>query len=270
MGSKLFLDQSLAVIGLETLLLLILVNGIGYKIGWRHTKLDGGEKRERIAGTITGAMLALLGFILAISLSMAHSHFEARRKMILDEANAIGTCRLRAMTVGGPHSIEIIRLLKDYTQLRLEFFAAGEDINRLKSVDKQTSNLQRRIWDHASAIAGAAPTQISGLLLSSLNEVIDLSTTRRWALEVRVPPYVVNLLLVLSLLTMGLMGYYFGVSGVRYPILSAFLFIAFTVAILLVMDLNRPRGGFIQAEQSPLIWLIDDMNQELSGQSPAK
>jgi hypothetical protein len=57
---------------------------------------------------------------------------------------------------------------------------------------------------------------------------------------------------------------------VRYPILSAFLFVAFTVAILLVMDLNRPRSGFIQAEQSPLVWLIEDMSQELSDQSLAK
>jgi hypothetical protein len=270
MGSNILLDQSLSAIGLEIFVLLILVNGIGYRIGRRHSKLEDGEKREKIAGTITGAMLALLGFILAISLSMADSHFEARRKMILDEANALGTSRLRAMTIGGPHGTEVIRLLKEYAQLRLEFFAAGEDTNRLKLVDKQTSNLQQRIWEHASVIAGAAPTPISGLLLSSLNEVIDLATTRRWALEVRIPPYVINLLLVLSVLTMGLMGYYFGVCGVRYPILSAFLFVAFTVAILLVMDLNRPRSGFIQAEQSPLVWLIEDMSQELSDQSLAK
>ena len=134
-------------------------------------------------------------------------------------------------------------------------------MNRLKLVAERTTDLQGQIWTHASAIAADAPTPISGLLLSSLNEVLDLSTTRRWALEVRVPGYVVNMLLVLALLAIGLMGYYFGVSGVRYPVLSAFLCLAFTVAILLVLDLNRPRGGFIQAEQSPLIWLLEDMNR---------
>ncbi len=126
-------------------------------------------------------------------------------------------------------------------------------------VDGQTANLQERIWQHASAVASAAPTPISGLLLSSLNEVFDLSSTRRWALEARVPPYVINLLIVLAVLTIGLLGFYFGICGERYPLLSAFLFVAFTVAIVLVMDLNRPRSGFIQAEQSPLIWLLDDM-----------
>lgn len=38
MGGNLFLDQSLPVIGLETLLPLILVNPIGCRIGWRRGK----------------------------------------------------------------------------------------------------------------------------------------------------------------------------------------------------------------------------------------
>lgn len=270
MGSNFFLDQSLPAIGLEILVLFVLVNAVGHRIGWRVSKADGAEKRERTAGTVTGAMLALLGFVLAVSLSMADSHFGVRRKLVLDEANALGTSRLRVITLGGPHALEISRLLRDYTELRLEFFAAGDDTTRLKLVDEQTSNLQRRIWDHASAIATAAPTPISGLLLSSLNEVFDLATTRRWALEVRVPPYVVNLLVVLAVLTMALLGYYFGVCGVRFQVLSAILFVAFTVAILLVMDLNRPRGGFIQAEQSPLIWLMDDMSRDSPASSAAK
>ncbi len=97
-----FLNQSMAAIALEILVILVLANGVGYEIGWKHSKLPGGEQREKIAGTITGAMLALVGFVLAISLSMADSHFQNRRRMILDEANAIGTSHLRAMSIGGP------------------------------------------------------------------------------------------------------------------------------------------------------------------------
>jgi len=270
MQSSLVLEQSLWALGLEVLVLFVVVNGIGYRIGWKHASRDGGDKRERNTGTITGAMLALLGFMLAISLSMADSHFQVRRRLILDEANAIGTSRLRAVTIGGPHGTEIIRLLREYAQLRLDYFAAGEDPARLRSVDQRTSRLQQRIWEHASAVADASPTPISALLLSTLNETFDLAAARRWALEVRVPPYVMVLLLALSVLTMGLLGYYFGACGVRYPLLSGFLFLAFTVAILLVMDLNRPRAGFITAEQSALVWTIEDMGQEPPSPSPAR
>ena len=269
MESDVLLNQSLWAIGLEVLVLFAIVNAIGYRLGRRPGGPEGEEKRERMTGTITGAMLALLGFLLAISLSMADSHFQVRRRQVLDEANAIGTSFLRAQTIGGPHGTEIVRLLKDYAQLRLDFFAAGEDARRLDLVNRQTSNLQQRIWDHASAIARAADTPVSALLLSTLNDTFDLATARRWGLEVRVPSYVISLLLVLSVLTMGLMGYYFGVCGVRYPALSAVLFVAFTVTVLLVMDLNRPRSGFIQAEQSPFIWLVEDLGRPVPEPSPA-
>ena len=44
--------------------------------------------------------------------------------------------------------------------LRLDYFSAGEDAARLRSVDQRTSSLQERIWEHASAIANAAPTPV--------------------------------------------------------------------------------------------------------------
>ena len=265
MGADLLLNQNLLVIAPVILAALILVTTMGYAMGKRHAKLPYPlpEKREKTAGTITGAMLALLGFMLAISISMADSHFEARRRLVLDEANAIGTSRLRAMAIGGPHGTEIVRLLKDYARVRIDFFSAGEDPTRLKSVYKRTFDLQQLLWNHACAIATPAPTPISALLLSSLNEVFDLATSRRWALEVRIPLYVINLLLAFSLLSMGMMGYYFGICGVRHRILSALLFAAFTIAILLVMDLNNPRGGYVKPEQSPLLWLVDDMSQDV-------
>ena len=270
MENGVFLDQSLIAIGLELLVLFVVVSFVGYRIGRKHSTLDDGAKRERVVGTTAGAMLALTGFMLAVSLSMADAHFQVRRKLILDEANAIGTSRLRAMTIGGPHGTEIVRLLREYAELRLEYFAAGEDAARLRSVDQRTSQLQQRIWDHSSAIAQTAPDPISALLLSTLNETFDLATARRWAREVRVPPYVIVVLLALSVLTMGLVGNYFGASGIRYPLLSGVLFTAFTVTILLVLDLNRPRAGLITAEQSALKWAIEDMGPETPSPSPGR
>ncbi len=264
MDAGVFLNQSFLVIVPVIFLALMLTTTIGFGVGKRQAKRTSSlEKLEKTAGTITGAMLALLGFVLAISLSMADSHFEARRKLVLEEANAIGTARLRAIVVGGEQGTEIVRLLDDYVQLRISFFSAGKDANRLKLNYRQLSETQNRIWENASVIARNAPTPISSSLLSSLNTVFDLTNERRWAFEVQIPPYVINLLLLFALLSMGMMGYYFGVCGVRHPILSALLIAAFTVSILLVLDLNSPRSGFIQPEQSPLNWLLEDTSQQI-------
>jgi hypothetical protein len=266
MLDNLLLYRSLFLIGLLMVVAMLLAKECGYWIGFRNTKQSAtAEKLEKTVGTITGAMLALLGFMLAISISMADGHFESRRKLILDEANAIGTSHLRARAIGGPHGEKIAHLLIDYTQLRLDFFNAGEDQKRLKSVYEKTAMHQQKIWDYASLIAKAAPTPISAILLTSLNEVFDLATSRRWALEVRVPPSIIKLLFAFSLLSMGLLGYYFGICGFRHPVLSLFLIIAFTASILLILDLNRPRSGLIKPEQSSIVWILEDMKTSAIG-----
>lgn len=253
------LHGSFFIIAPLLLILFVLIMSAGYLNGKRQGKQEAmAEKREKTAGTITGAMMALLGFMLAIALSMSDARFEGRRHLVIDEANAISTSSLRAQAIGGVHGTEIVRLLKDYTRLRLEFFEAGEDRIRLQTVYEKTTALQDRIWKHASAIAGSAPTPISGLLLSSLNETFDLATSRRWMFEVRLPPHIIRLLVLVSFLSMGIMGYYFGLCGVYHPILSGFLFLALTFIILLIMDLDRPRSGYIKPNQSPLTWLIEE------------
>lgn len=268
---NLILNMNLLLFFVLSVICFFLVMTIGYLVGKRQRKQESlSEKREKTAATLTGAMLAFLGFMLAIAISMADSKFQERRELILDEANAISTSELRARTIGGVHGTEIERLLENYTRLRLEFFAAGEDRTRLQKVYEQTQILQKAIWDHASAIAQAAPTNISGLLLSSLNETFDLGTSRRWVLEVRIPPYIIKLLLAFSLLAMGVMGYYFGICGVYHPLLSGLLFVALTFIILLIMDLDRPRSGYITPEQSPLTWLIEEQKPQVPAGSPAR
>jgi CDP-diglyceride synthetase len=265
------LNQSLLLIGLLMFVALVIVTTGGYFIGKKHGKQAAiAVKREKTLGTITGAMLALLGFMLAVSLSMADSNFQARRKLVLDEANAISTSSLRARAIGGEQGAEIVRLLDEYTRLRMDFYAAGNNQNRLKTVYTKTSLLQRRIWDQASSISSVSPTPISALLLASLNEVFDLGTARRWVLEVRIPPYIIKVLLCFTLLSMSMMGYYFGISGAPHPFFAIFLFIAFSVTILLIMDLDRPRSGFIQPEQLPLVWLLEETGQHPPAGVPAR
>lgn len=259
MMDNFILSGNLTFIAVLIFISLFFVMTIGYRIGKRHSqKQDLTEKREKTSGTITGAMLALLGFMLVISLSMADSKFENRRELVLDEANAISTSSLRAQAIGGIHGTEIVNLLKEYALLRLDFFEAGSDRNRLQAIYENTSELQGRIWGHASAIAQASPTPISGLLLSSLNETFDLANSRRWILEVHIPPYIIKLLFVLSLLSIGVMGYYFGICRVYHPVLSLLLFISLTFIILLIMDIDRPRSGYVKPEQSPLVWLLKE------------
>ena len=67
----------------------------GFRIGrWRRGR--GGDSDSGPSGVLVGSLLALMAFLLAITMGMAGDLYNARRAAVLNEANAIGTTWLRA------------------------------------------------------------------------------------------------------------------------------------------------------------------------------
>ena len=92
------------------------------------------------------------------------------------------------------------------------------------------------------------------LYLDSLNETIDLHETRVTAgLYARVPETILLLLIVGSVLGIGMVGYSAGLTERRSLISAVVLAIALGAVIMILVDLDRPREGFIQVSQQPLI-----------------
>ena len=98
------------------LILFTLSIEAGFRLGrWRGPSADVlAESRKAQAGTVLGAMLALVGFLVAFTFGMAGSQYDARRKLVIDEANAIGTTYLRAAHMPEPHRSNIRQLLREY------------------------------------------------------------------------------------------------------------------------------------------------------------
>ena len=61
-------------------------------------------------GIVQGALLALIGLILAFGLSLAIGRYDSRRAAVVDDANAIGTTYLRAQTLSEPVRSRSLRL----------------------------------------------------------------------------------------------------------------------------------------------------------------
>jgi hypothetical protein len=64
------------------------------------------------------------------------------------------------------------------------------------------------------------------------------------------------MLLCGSLLAVGAMGYQFGLTEARHPVLVALLLAMWAGAMVLIVDLSRPRLGAIRVDPAPLIWTI--------------
>src|SRR4029077_11356500 len=95
------------------------------------------QEKETPVGTMVGATLGLLAFILAFTFGLAAARFDTRRQVILDEANAIGTTYLRAGMLPERRE-EIQTLLRNYVNTRLEAVRPGNIAEGIR----QSENIQ--------------------------------------------------------------------------------------------------------------------------------
>src|SRR5881275_2827748 len=71
-------------------------------------------------GVLQGALLGVVGLILAFGLTLAVGRYEDRRAAVVDEANAIGTTYLRAQMLAEPARSRSLADLRRYTDLALQ------------------------------------------------------------------------------------------------------------------------------------------------------
>lgn len=229
----------------------------GVETGFRLGRRTAGKTDEQIKPQISvveGSLVGVLGLLLAFTMSMAVSRFEQRKQLVLEEANAIGTSWLRTHLLPDPDGREIADLLCKYVDLRLEYVAVGEHPQELQMMRDRGARLQADFWGRAVAYGQKDPNPVrAGLLLQSLNQVIDLDAARWMALNNHVPSAVIYLNAIVALLTIMLVGYAFGIHGVRRVFSMFFLALAITVVLSVIIDLDRPRRGFIQVSQQPMI-----------------
>jgi hypothetical protein len=229
----------------------------GYRFGlWRRSRISKAEDEVTSTSTITAGMLALLAFLLGLTINFAQDRFEARRDMVRVEANAIGTAWLRAKLVGGPDGEALAARIADYAKTRLAFTRADYygPIGRLEA---QTDEQERTIWVLVTSVARKSPTPISATLINAVNDMIDAALSQRFAFETHVPGHMVLTLVSGSLIAIAALGYQLGLVGYRQPVLTSLLLLMWTGGIVMTVDLNRPRLGNIRVETSPLEWTIE-------------
>jgi hypothetical protein len=236
----------------------LITTEVGYRLGfWWQTRTS--DEKEGPTAMIVGSLLALMAFLLAITMGMASDRFDTRRELVLAEANAVGTLYLRAGYLAEPASTEIRDLLRAYAPLRI----LTNDLADLRVKMARSVEIQAKLWSITEELARTSPnSDVLALFIASLNEMIDLHETRVIAGQnVRVPETILILLLFGSLLTLAMVGYNAGLTLRRSPLTAVVLIIVLSLVITLVVDLDRPRDGFLEVSQQPLIDLLQQIGQ---------
>lgn len=197
---------------------------------------------------IEAAVFGLFGLMVAFSFSGASARFDARRALITQEANNIGTAYLRLDLLAPSTQPPLRDLFRTYVDSRLEVYRKLPDISAAEAQLARSNEIQGQIWKQA-LVATRNPESnpdAARLLIPALNDMIDITTTRAMAARSHPPTVLFHLLLCLGLAAALFAGYGMGDHKHR-SWLHILGFAAFsTVVIFVIMDLEFPRAGFIR------------------------
>jgi hypothetical protein len=223
---------------------LFALQELGRRWGLRRAALEAGGGREGL-GSVEGAVYGLLGLLIAFSFSGAASRFEARRDLIVQEANAIGTAYLRLDLLPDEARDGLREKFRRYLDTRLSAYRKMPDVEAAVAELGRASAQQGEIWTEALVASKAAGPPASVLLPPSLNEMFDITTTRTAATRAHPPIFLFAMLVILALVSALLVGNGMSAAkGHRLHMLAYAGVLALTIYV--IVDLEFPRLGLIR------------------------
>jgi hypothetical protein len=245
---------------LALLLIAVLTGGAAVGILLGRAARDRPGTRHETAGVVQGALLGLVGLLLAFGLSMAVGRYEARRALVVQEANDIGTTYLRAQLLAEPERSRSMDLLADYTDAVIAVADAVPDSEAYRDANATVAAPQGERGPGAGGAVGSDPVGTAPrLYIETLNDTFDSHTSRVASLGNRVPTPVMVLLVLGSAVAVGALAFYLTLLGKG---LATSLITAVVVLLILFVsfDLDRPRRGFITVPDAPLVQLRDSFD----------
>jgi hypothetical protein len=221
---------------------------IGFRTGLRRMRSNPGITDEG-SGVIEAAIFGLLGLLLAFSFAGGEARLDARRQLIVGEANAIGTAYLRLDLLPVADQPAMRLLFREYLDARLRLYGDLSDRENTANATAHVSQIQHELWERSVAANRLDVSQnIERLLLPALNEMMDVTTARTIALRTHLPRLILALLICVALLS-GVLAGYAMVKGKRRNWLYGLIFASvISITIYAVLDLDSPRSGLIRLD----------------------
>ena len=137
MSGSIFYRFDPIIICLILMGLLLTAEEFGFRLRAR-TRPDPDATEKTDIALVLGAILTLLALLLGFTYTMSQARYDARRQLVVEEANAIGTAYLRAKTLPELRSSDIQELLRQYAALRVEIISIKDDApQRIQEVDSR-------------------------------------------------------------------------------------------------------------------------------------
>ena len=224
-------------------IIIFILNWVGYKMRKRITRLY--PDRDLETGTLEGSLLGLMALLLAFSFSMAATKFDSRRQTIIDEANILNTAILRCDLYPDSVKQPLLSGYKKYLESRISYFDAGDDPVKIKATLDDANNHFKIIWNKAVLLTSDQENRLRAeQMIQILISLKNIMITREAARVSGIPGLIIIVLLALVFVASFLTG--FGIKpGKRSVFLSVSFALMTSIVLYLVMELSRPRQGFV-------------------------
>jgi hypothetical protein len=261
----LFGQLPLWVAGLIILAVLLAVGAVGYGLRRAYDKRYRSPDKDEESGQegyLVSGVLGLFALLLGFTFALAVDRFDMRRGFVLEEANAIGTAYLRSQLLEAPHRERLSSLLVSYTDNRLLLAKLEGPPSPDQVVEHD--RLVTGLWQ---ATVAAFPTirdyDFSSSFIDSINTVIDLDSARIAARRAHVPGEVFVVLAIYGAGVALVLGYV--LVDWRGRLAGTFLIALFTLAVMLIFDIDSAVTGGIRESQEP----IERLRATLAASPPA-
>lgn len=245
-------------LGLPVALLLMIE--LGRRVGARQRAclMAGGAAG---IGTVEAAIFALLGLLIAFTFQGALSRFDARRAMIVEEANNIGTAWLRLDLLPAGAQPAMRDLFRQYLDSRLESYRKIPDLIAAKAELDRSIKLQGDIWQTAIANQkeGGQPVVVS--LLPALNAMFDIASTRVMATQMHPPTIVFAMLAIVACAAAFFAGHGMSGSKSRSWVHNLGFAAVLALTVFVILDMEFPRIGLIRIDSFDQVLL--DLRQNM-------
>lgn len=255
-------SHSSVVIVVILFIAIVVLNEVGFRVG-RFVQSRTGSEVKSLTGSIQASILGLLALLLGFTFSMSMQRYDNRSMALIDEANAIGTAILRVQLLPEKYRDEAGSLFQEYVSLRADIgqLDLTKTEERKKHNDK-IANVQNKLWSLAISATEVDPRPVTtGAFTKSLNDVIDSQGKRNALLRMQVPEVVLILLFVVFISSGGIMGYSAGLSGTRMFAPIVLVATLITLIVFIIIDLDRPKRGLIQVDQSVMVELLNGVKK---------
>jgi hypothetical protein len=262
MLTDLFFSSSPWVLPVVMLLVLTLAIELPYR--FLQLAVEAAGRHVNAFSVVQTGLVTLASFVLGLSFAQASERYDARRELVVKEANAIGTTWLRADQLSAKDRDRFRRILTSYTAARLDAYQTPRNPTLYEQTLQQSDRNQSQLWQIVSTAMQADRTNLGlSLLMQTLNDTIDVSAEQLQALTTHVPTAVVTLTLVLVSLSALSVGLRFALERARPPVLSAVYVFAFVVVITMMIDYDRPQAGFVKINLNPITMQLAAMQSEM-------